>query len=252
MDLTAQALQTRLAPRPIKFFAQADSTQDVALAWLQEGVESGAVVIADEQLAGRGRDGRVWHTPPGVALALSVILRPKDEAFSQITMLGAVAVAELLEGLGASDVAIKWPNDVLLKGRKVCGILPETIWQGNKPLGVTLGIGLNVRNDFTNTLLQDIAISIESALGRRFDRIDLIADLLARIDHWIPMLGTAELYEVWKTRLATLGQDITVTSAAGEISGIAEMVDEHGVLFVRDGDGVLLRVVVGDAATRLD
>jgi BirA family biotin operon repressor/biotin-[acetyl-CoA-carboxylase] ligase len=246
MELTAKDLQQRLAPHPVKFYTQVGSTQDIALAWLQEGAESGAVVIADEQLAGRGRAGRTWHTPPGAALALSVILHPSEESLTQVTMLGAVAVAQLLEDIGASDVSIKWPNDVCLNGRKVSGVLPETAWEGNRPLGVALGIGINVRNDFGGTPLQVTAISIEPALGQKFDRIDLIARLLARIDYWTKLLGTARLFETWKMRLATLGQDVTVTSAAGTVSGIAESVDEQGALFIREHDGVLRRVIVGD------
>ena len=247
MELTAKALQQRLAPRPVKFFAQVGSTQDIALAWLQENAESGAVVIADEQFAGRGREGRTWNTPPGVALALSVILYPTIESLPQVTMLGAVAIAELLEGIGASDVSIKWPNDVRLNGRKVSGVLPETVWQGNRLLGVALGMGVNVRNDFIGTLLEETAISVELALGQWFDRMGLIVALLARIDHWTTLLGTAELFEAWKVRLETLGQVVAVTSAAGTVSGIAESVDEHGALFIREGDGGLQRVIVGDA-----
>jgi BirA family biotin operon repressor/biotin-[acetyl-CoA-carboxylase] ligase len=246
MELTAANLQQRLAPRPVRFYPQVGSTQDIALTWLQQGAESGAVVIADEQLAGRGRAGRTWHTPPGAALALSVILYPPAESLPRITMLGAVAIAELLEGIGASDVSIKWPNDVCLNRRKVSGVLPEAAWEGNRLIGVALGIGINVRNDFCGTPLQETAISIEPALERTFDRINLIARLLARIDRWTELLGTAELLEAWKARLKTLGQDVTVASAAGTVSGIAESVDEQGALFIREDDGTLRRVIVGD------
>jgi len=245
MCLSAARLEKLLWPRPIQFFPQIDSTQTVALQWLHSDAMAGAVVIADEQLAGRGRLGRIWSTPPGVALALSVILRPEAKALPQVTMLGAVAVAELLESLGACVVTIKWPNDVRLLGRKVGGVLPEAIWDGNRLGGVTLGIGVNVRNDFTNTELAGLAISAEATLGRRLDRAELLAALLARVDYWAARLGTTDLFTAWKTRLETLGQAVKVVSFTGTVSGIAESVDEQGVLILND-NGTRRPVIAGD------
>src|SRR5690606_4117303 len=132
----------------LRFYERADSTNDLALAWLREGAPIGAVVIADEQLKGRGRKGRVWHTPPGVALAVSVVLRPPVDALHQVGMVGALAIADVCQQHVPDDVAIKWPNDVQVGGRKVSGILPETAWEADRLLGVVLGMGLNVRVDF--------------------------------------------------------------------------------------------------------
>jgi BirA family transcriptional regulator, biotin operon repressor / biotin---[acetyl-CoA-carboxylase] ligase len=248
MHLAAEHLQSLLAPRPIKFYAQTESTQDVALQWLQEGAATGSVVIADEQLSGRGRHSRVWSTPPGVALAMSIILRPAIAALPQVMMLGALTIIELLDGFGADVATIKWPNDVRLHGRKVCGVLPEAVWDGDQLRGVALGIGVNVRNDFSNTLLQETAISLETAFDQTLDRAKLIADLVPRLDYWSARLGTTVLFEAWQARLETVGQMVTVTSTAGTVSGLAESVDEHGALFVRDGDRVLHRILAGDIA----
>ena len=236
-------LQTlNLTDRPFKYFTQVDSTQDIALGWLRDGAEAGSVVICDEQLKGRGRHGRTWHTPHGVALALSVILKPTLKGMGQVTMLGALAISDMLDAIGADAVSIKWPNDVRLQGRKVCGVLPEAAWDGDKLLGVALGIGVNVRVDFTGTELEQTAISIEPALGQRFDRIMLIDVLLKRIDFWSQRLGTPELFDAWKSRLDTLGQVVTVNG----IHGKAEAVNRDGALLVRDDAGILHTVIAGD------
>jgi BirA family transcriptional regulator, biotin operon repressor / biotin---[acetyl-CoA-carboxylase] ligase len=246
LSLSAITLQTALAPRQAWYYEQVESTQDVALEWLRNGAEAGAVVIADEQLKGRGRRNRDWQTPPGTALALSVILRPQPGAISQVTMLGALAVAELLEGLGADGVTIKWPNDVRLNGRKVSGVLPEAAWEGERLLGVVLGVGLNVRVDFTGTSLESVAVSIEPALGIHCNRTELVATLLRRVDYWSRLLGSGELFDAWKARLETVGQYVRVATDEGAITGLAQSVDERGVLLICDDAGEIRRVVAGD------
>ena len=244
MTLSHDGLRRALQDRPFRFLESVDSTQDVALAWLRDGAESGSVVIADEQRRGRGRQGRVWYTPPGVALALSVILRPTVKALPQITMLGALAIYDMLQQAGADAIAIKWPNDVRLLGRKVSGVLPEVSWQGDRLQGVALGIGVNVRADFTGTELAETAVSIEPALGKSVDRVELIATLLRRVDFWAMRLSTPELFETWKSRLETIGQYVTV----GGVSGMALSVDRDGALLVRNSDDQVHRVLAGDVA----
>ena len=244
MTLTQEALAQVLKARPFKFFPQVASTQDVALEWLREGAEAGSVVIADEQLAGRGRQGRTWYTPPGVALAVSLILRPPVKTLPQVTMLGALSIAMMLEKLDAEAVTIKWPNDVRLQGRKVSGVLPEAVWEGDKLVGVALGMGINVRNTFMGTELEQVAISIEEAMNVTYDRVELVQRLLTELDYWT--LGTSQLFEAWRMRLDTIGQHITVNG----ISGKAETVDMTGALMVRDATNQVHRVVAGDVIGR--
>jgi BirA family transcriptional regulator, biotin operon repressor / biotin---[acetyl-CoA-carboxylase] ligase len=246
--LTAQRVENALAPRPAQFYEQVESTNDLALEWLRQGAGSGAVVVADEQIKGRGRKGRTWYTPPGTALILSVILRPALEQLPQLTMLGALAISDMLVHLGIHDVGIKWPNDVQIGGRKVTGILPEAVWKGNKVEGAVLGMGVNVRIEFSGTELADKAISIEPALGRAVDRLDLLVYLLTRIDYWAAKLGTQALIGAWRERLTTLGQIITVNSADQVIHGLAESVDDEGALMVKGDDGSVHRVIAGDIA----
>lgn len=245
MTLNAENVFAALASRPVRFYERVDSTNDIALDWLRQGAPSGAVVIADEQVKGRGRLGREWYTPPGTALIVSIILRPGLQQIQQLTMLGALAVCEMLEHVGAEDVGIKWPNDVQLNGRKVSGVLPEVIWKGNDVEGAVLGMGINVRIDFAGTELADKAISIESALGKQTSRLDLLVYLLGRLDAWLPELGTRVVYNGWWARLRTIGQIVSVDSFDGVIHGLAEAVDDDGSLLVRDPEGSLHRAIAG-------
>jgi len=240
MTLTVEKLHYYLAPRPIRFYERVDSTQDIALDWLKQGAPEGAVVICDEQLKGRGRKGRTWHTPPGVALALSVILRPVPDDLSRVTLIGALSIAEMIEETGVEDVTIKWPNDVRINGKKVSGVLPEAVWDGDRLMGVALGMGVNVRVDFSGTDLAEIATSIEPALGRPVDRVGLIATLLDRVDYWTK--HTEQVYNAWKSRLDTLGQTVTIDN----INGLAEDVDPQGRLIIRDAEGKRHHITAGD------
>ncbi len=226
----------------MRFFERVDSTNDLALEWLRQGAQPGSVVVADEQVKGRGRHGRTWYTTPGTALIVSVILRPTHSQISQLTMQGAVAIVELLEHVGVTDVGIKWPNDVQLGGRKVSGILPEVVWSGADIEGAVLGMGINVRVDFSGTSLNDTATSVETALGASVDRLGLLVFLLDRIGYWTPKLGTRSLFDAWRERLTTLGQQ--VSHADG--TGIAEHVDEDGALLVKAADGATQRLIAGD------
>jgi BirA family transcriptional regulator, biotin operon repressor / biotin---[acetyl-CoA-carboxylase] ligase len=241
MTLSHEQLQLALPKRPFRYFASVDSTNDLAMSWLKEGAGSGSVVIADEQLKGRGRMGRVWHTPPSVALALSVILKPLLAHASKVSLLGGLCVAQLCEELGAEKVGIKWPNDVQIDGRKVCGVLPEAVWHNDQLLGVVLGMGVNVRVNFEGELA-NTAISLETVLQRRLDRTHVIACLLGYVDEWAQQLDSDEFLQAWKARLVMLGKRVTI----GNLTGIAMDVDEHGALLLQTDDGQLERVIAGD------
>lgn len=240
MDLSVEHLQAVLGSRPFEYYPQIGSTNDRALEWLREGKPAGAVFVADEQLKGRGRLGRSWFAPPGTALMFSVALRPPQSYLSRVNMLAALSV---LEGIQTAGAALKWPNDVLLNGRKMCGVLSEAAWEGDRLLGVALGIGLNVRIDFTNTPFEATAISLETVLPS-LNRASLLATILARIDNWVAHIESDDLFANWKARLATLGKPVSVNG----LEGIAEDVDPEGALLVRDQAGVLHRVIAGDIA----
>ena len=231
-------------PAPFRYYERIGSTNDVALDWLEHDAPVGALVIADEQSAGRGRRGRSWQTPPGAALALSVILRPGARWLSRVNMLGGLAVCELAENLGCEDVSIKWPNDVQIAGKKVSGILCEAAWSGERLCGAVLGIGINVRTDFQGTALEATATSLESAIGARLDRSQLAGDLTDRILHWQRRIETDALFGSWRSRLNVLGQWVNVDGVAGK----ALDVTADGALLVVDDRGERHTVHVGELA----
>ncbi|XWX05339.1 biotin--[acetyl-CoA-carboxylase] ligase [Aggregatilineales bacterium SYSU G02658] len=239
--LNEETLRAALGPRPFQFHQSVASTNDLAAEWLRAGVPTGAVVIADEQRAGRGRHGRTWHTPPGAALALSVVLRPDEDRAFLSSMIGALAVADLCSGLGLRPL-IKWPNDVQINGLKVSGVLPEAIWSERRLLGVVLGIGVNVRVQFEGELAQQ-AVSLEAALGRRLARAALIAEIVQQVDHYSQQ-PPADVLGCWRAQLGTLGQRVRV----GAISGVAVDTDPTGALLVRTDTGRVERVIAGDVA----
>lgn len=238
-DLSQASLSQALKARPFRFYESVASTNDLAHEWLRAGAPRGALVIADEQTQGRGRMGRLWHTPPKVALALSLILHPSAEFVSRVTMAAALAVAQTCEVYGALAVGIKWANDVQIDGKKVCGILPEAAWQDGTLVGVVLGMGVNVRVNFDAELAQT-ATSLETAVGKRLARAELVARLCDKVEE--NLARPAWTFAQWRARLTTLGKPVQV----GDVQGVAESVDESGALLVRTASGSMERVLAGD------
>ncbi|MCY3916004.1 MAG: biotin--[acetyl-CoA-carboxylase] ligase [Chloroflexi bacterium] len=238
----SQDLLEKYLTRPFKYFERVESSNDEALAWLEAGAPEGAAVIANEQTRGRGRRGRYWHTPPNVALALSLILKPESALLPRLNMVAALGVYDLARETGCEAVGIKWPNDVQVNGLKVSGVLPEAIWEAGELRGAVLGIGVNVRLDFSGTELQDSAISLEDVVQKRLDRAVLIATLLRRIDHWYCRITAPTLFSTWKSRLNTLGQTVTVDG----VKGVALDANAEGALLIRDDKGHIHQTDVGD------
>lgn len=238
-----QHLTTDGATYPVRYFDSVGSTNDVAREWIRGGVQVGALVVADEQTSGRGRQQRGWVTPTGQAIAMSIILDVQQPL--TLFMIGSVAVAEACASYGAPDVSIKWPNDVLIAGGKVAGILPEVIWQGGDMQGAVLGIGVNVRVDFPDEL-RSKATNLER-LGLRIQRARLIA-MIHRGVMKLAGQSTERIREQWITRLATIGQRVRV----GEIVGVAKSVTETGALLIEQADGSIAEVVAGEAHLETD
>lgn len=248
MTLSQERLQAALPARSVHYFSQVDSTNTLALDHARAGKAVGAIFVADEQLHGRGRLGRGWFAPPGTALMFSVVLPPLPTLLKQATLLGSVAVCEALEQLGVESVGIKWPNDVQIGGLKVCGVLPEAAWDGAQLVGLVLGIGLNVRIDFNNTPLAGKAVSVETALGRHIDRLDLLVRLLDGVDSWTAQPDTGSLWAAWRARLNMMGQSVIVTTPSGDVCGTAVDIDDDGALLLLLTNGEKYRAVAGDLA----
>ncbi len=242
--LTIEKLQNALSPRPFRYYAQIGSTNDAALTWLRDGGTSGSLVITDHQTRGRGRLSRSWFSEPASALTFSLLLHPPPQHLFKLTMIAALAVGDALLEIGIKT-ALKWPNDVLLEGRKVCGILSETAWEGSRFLGAVLGVGLNVSTDFKAAALAQTAISLSEVVGT-VDRVDLLMRILARIDHYYAQIDRDSLRLLWRDRLSTIGQQVKIIQPNETLVGIAEDVDANGALLIRRADDSLGRVIAGD------
>lgn len=254
-------LLNRLDGLPIPQLRYADvtgSTNDEALQWLVDGAADGCLVVADQQTSGRGRFNRRWITRPGSALAFSLILVPTAEEQAYMTRfspLGALATCQALEEILSLSPQIKWPNDVLLNGRKASGILVEAAVQGEGFLGVVIGIGINVSPDSVppDAEVMFPATSVEQAAGYSIDRWDLLQAILQRIFDWRKQIASSAFQQAWEDRLAFRGQTVIVREVAGEgspLTGEVIGLDTAGNLLLRNANGEMIPVQVGDVHLR--
>jgi BirA family biotin operon repressor/biotin-[acetyl-CoA-carboxylase] ligase len=257
-------LPTQVIGHPVRHYPQVGSTNELARRAAADGAAEGLVLSTDDQTAGRGRLGRGWAAPPGTSILMSALLRPSwlapADAFA-ITMLAGVALCEAVEDVAPLSAGLKWPNDLLLPARtpggpdlrKAAGILSEIELDDGAVAWVVIGIGVNVNwapeGIVDGRDLGEVATSVGAAVGHDVDRMALLRALLVRLDQRYVALRSGardELYGAWRGRLAMLGQPTTVRLPYGQISGVAEGVDQSGSLLVRGADGVLHTIVAGD------
>ena len=268
----AARLTTRNFGRVARLLDRCGSTNDEAAAWARAALgdqgagraPEGAVVIAAEQSGGRGRLGRRWHSPPGESLYLSLVLRPRiaPHLAPPLALVAAVALAEAVEAAGAAP-ELKWPNDVLLDGRKLAGILIEMATSGATQghviehviEHVIVGIGVNLRTTVFPEELGGRATSLALALpglstdDARLDPLAFGAALLGYLEVWYHRFldeGPAPVVAAWKRRARLLGRHVTVHSGNEHHSGVAEDLDPDGALVLRLDSGARLRVVAGE------
>jgi len=224
-----------------------DSTNNLAICLAEEGAPGGTVVVAEEQLAGRGRVGRTWCSPPGYGLYLSLILRPEKpvDQLWQTAYIASVAVAETIK-LWELPARIKWPNDILINGRKVSGILIEA-----KSQIVVVGIGINVNTPEFPPEISSTATSmlLESHLSDPIDLQTVECKLLSSLDLVYALYsssGFEPVLDLWKGLECTTGRHVVVNVAGCKIAGTAESIDEKGDLVVRTGSGESVSVSSGE------
>lgn len=232
-------------------FEEVASTSDVAKQLAEEGAAHGEAVIAERQTAGRGRRGRVWVSPPGRNLYLSVVLRPDlpPQRAPELTLVASVALCDVVRQAGV-EAGIKWPNDLLAHERKIAGILTELAAEPDGVHWVVLGMGvnLNARSEDFPEDLREQATSLAIERGQPAPRALFTAALLARLEEWLDRHaaeGFAPVREAWKERSATLGREVRIEVEGREVTGVAEDLDEAGALLVRCGNR-LERVTSGD------
>ncbi|NCO35476.1 MAG: biotin--[acetyl-CoA-carboxylase] ligase [Armatimonadetes bacterium] len=246
-----ESLATRAVGRDIHFLDVDDSTNDVARQLARAGADDGTVVIAERQSSGRGRMNRSWHSPRGGIWA-SVLFMPNawTREPALLVLLSPAAIARATEMATGLEITIKWPNDLRTRGRKVAGILGEVEHiAGGQALILGFGVNANIpRADFP-LALQGIATSLMAELGRPIDMVGLLRQVLIQLDTFYIDFNCGNLQpwlEDYRLRCDTFGNTVTVNTPSGEISGIAEDIDAGGALLLRDANGNLKRIVVGD------
>lgn len=234
-------------------YRETGSTNEDAFKLAEEGAEEGTVVIAEAQSRGKGRLGRHWESPTGVNLYCSVILRPPilPARAAQLTFLSVVAAARAIESVTSLCPSIKWPNDLLLSGKKVAGLLNEMSAETEKVNFIVLGIGVNINMDHEQFPddLRHPATSLFLEAGRPVRRLDFARALLEALDALYDsylLNGYGQVREEWLGRCNFLGRRIRVNFHDNELRGMAEGIDEDGALLVRSPDSRLERVLAGD------
>lgn len=239
----------------IQYHSSVGSTNDEALVLAAQNAPDLTLIIANEQTQGRGRMGRQWFTPPNSALAMSLILRPthsEKSLPSRATGLLAVALTEALQELGLSP-RIKWPNDVLIDGQKVAGILVESVWLGDELDALILGLGVNVLHASVPPAKQlgFPTTSIEDETGMYINRAKLLTSILSRVLKWRPKLGTEVFLKAWEENLAFFGQQVQVKTGEGEkTTGEVVGLAMDGGLLLRNEYGKSVTVHFGEVHLR--
>jgi len=248
----------------LRYYEQTGSTNDIALAWAAAGAPDLALVIAEQQTAGRGRGNHSWFSAPGAALAFSLVIRPlpgEEQTIPLFSALGALAVCEVLAAQGLQP-EIKWPNDILLNRKKVCGILAESVWTGEKVDSIVLGVGLNIKPEAVppNDQLNFPATCLEAEFPppqhvvAAFKRMLLLQQILQAVRYWRGLVATKVFLHTWERRLAfreeqveiwTDGQAVRRGQVDGlELDGSLRLLSPQGQVFTVQFGEVHLRPVV--------
>lgn len=252
-DLLSRLGKTRVVGRDIRVFQETTSTNDVIEKLARDGVKEGAVVLAESQTKGRGRLGRKWMSPARKGLWFSVLLRPRmrPQAITQLTIASATALVRAIRHQTGITPEIKWPNDILIRGKKVAGILTEMTAELDQVKRVILGIGVDVNlsaNEFPADLRkQSTSLKIET--GDTVDRAELAVAILRELDHDYARICSGEFEAVadeWEERCETIGRDVAIQVGERRVHGCAESLDADGALLLRTLHGHLERIIGGD------
>lgn len=242
-----ETLKHKFSLGRVQFFSSTTSTNDIASSWLANKTGHFSMIVADEQTSGRGRFGRVWYTPPNSSLAVSFILTTGllPNYLLRYSGLGSLAVCETLSKLGFPEVQIKWPNDILIRGKKVGGVLAEVNWVGNQPNGIILGIGLNITH---TSFPKDIQLNypatyLEAHTSLPVRRMEVLEQIVQAIFKWNEKISKPEFLKAWEMNLAFMNQPIQILfsqkeSIEGQLFGLAE----NGEIVLKLSTGKIIQV----------
>jgi len=252
-DLLSRLGKVQVVGRDIRVFQETTSTNDVVEKLARDGVKEGAVVFAEGQSKGRGRLGRKWISPPGKGLWFSILLRPalRPEEATQLTIVAATALRRAIAMVTRLKPDIKWPNDILIRGKKTAGILTEMHAEPDQIKHLVIGIGVDVNLEASELPLElrHAATSLQIETGRLLDRADLARCILEELDADYARLASGRFSEIadeWEKHCSTLGRRVSIRLGERLLSGCAEALGEDGALLVRSEHGRLEPVIGGD------
>jgi BirA family biotin operon repressor/biotin-[acetyl-CoA-carboxylase] ligase len=252
-DLLARLGKTRVVGRDIQVFEQTTSTNDIVEKLARDGVKEGAVVFAESQTKGRGRLGRKWLSPTRKGLWFSVLLRPglRPMESTRLTAISATALRRAIKTVAGLSAEIKWPNDVLIGGKKVAGILTEMSAEPDRVRHVILGIGVDVNQDANEFAgeLRPLATSLKIEAGEEISRAELATEILRELDADYTRVCAGRFPEIadeWEAACVTIGKNVAVHAGSRQFRGRAESLDDDGALLVRTEHGHLERIIGGD------
>jgi BirA family biotin operon repressor/biotin-[acetyl-CoA-carboxylase] ligase len=252
--LIEKGLDTACIGKRIAYLERTTSTSDEAEKFARHGEPEGTVVVAEDQTAGRGRVGRAWRSTRGKGIYLSIILRPAlpPARIAFLTLCSAVAAAEAINRCCDLKAFVKWPNDVILSGKKISGILTELSTEADRINFAVVGVGINVNQERGDLRGLPGASSLKIESGREFSRLDLTRAFLESFDRAYGLLlgeRYREIIERWLRVSKTVGRRIRVESfAGGRCEGVATGLDDDGCLLLRLDNGMTKRITGGDVS----
>jgi len=250
-SLINKDLKTRFIGQQVLYLPTITSTNEIARQEALRKAPEGTVVIAERQTAGRGRLKRTWITTEG-NIAVSLILYPPKKYLYTLTMIASLGVANAIETVTGVKCQLKWPNDVLIEGKKVGGILIETRTSIEKVDFAVVGIGINVSMKTSQyPEIAPVATSLLEVTGKTIHREELLKQLFIEIErYYMRTLSGEQVVNEWRDRLVTLGKAVCVRQGDEIFEGTAENVTEEGSLILRRHDGVLMRFMAGDVSLK--
>lgn len=248
-------LNTQWAGKRVYYREETESTNDDAKFLAEEGMEHGSLVIAETQTAGKGRRGRSWCSPKS-SIYMSMLLRPDlpvDRA-SMLTLVMAVSVADALSQLYDLDVKIKWPNDILINKKKVCGILTELFEHPDQTYSVVVGIGINVNQKGFPEEIAEIATSVLIEKGDSCNRADIVIAVMEYFEYYYELFAEggdmSALIDIYDAYLINRNEQVKILDPAGEYEGMAKGINDRGELIVERADGKITTVYSGEVSVR--
>lgn len=249
-------LHTSWAGKPLYYYEETDSTNTRAKADGEKGAPHGALYVADKQVTGKGRRGRIWQSPSGTSVYMTILLRPKMEPVKapQITLLMALAAVDAIRKTLGLEAGIKWPNDVVIDGKKVCGILTEMSSEPDLINYVVVGIGTNVNQDTFPEELKEKATSLKLEAGEKVNRSQIAAAIIENFERYYDIFARtedlSELQETYNQVLVNREREVLVLEPGHEYEAYALGINEKGELIVRTGNGEEKHVFAGEVSVR--